>query len=77
MDASLTFQNVTTIVFSRSAIVVLALFVTIPSLGIGSGSIMQYHYDTKKKPNIILTGTWIHHTPQCNYLWEYYKECFS
>lgn len=76
MDASLTFKKVTAIVSSISAIVGLALFVTIPSLGKGSGSIMQYH-DTKKKPNIILIGTWIHHMPQCNFLWEYYKECFS
>lgn len=62
--------------FSRSAIVGL-LFVTIPSLGIHSGSIMQYHYDTQKKPNIILPGTWIHHTPQCSHLWEHYKELIS
>lgn len=73
----MTFKKVITTVFSRSATVELVLFGTIPSLGIYSSAIMQYHYDTQKKPNIILPGTQIHHTPRCSHLWEYYKELIS
>lgn len=50
---------VTTVFFSTSAIAVWILFVTIQSLGIYSASIMQYHYDTQKKLNIILPEKFI------------------
>lgn len=63
--------------FSRSATAVWILFVTIQSLGTYSASIMQYHYDTQKKLNIILPEKEIHNTPWCSHLWEYYKERIS